>query len=65
MKLSEMSKLQSMDIDRKRKEYEDKHNDVVAKLKEKHKMEMHTCLNQMTRIESELSLKQQKHEMFI
>lgn len=44
-KLDEMMKHQQMEIERKKKEYEDKHNEVLLKLKEKHQQEMMTCLS--------------------
>ena len=41
-----------MEIERKRKEYEDKRNEVLKQLEEKHKQEMMFCLSTMSRLEN-------------
>jgi hypothetical protein len=49
-----LTRQQNLEIERKKKDYEDKHNEVLQKLKEKHEQELMTCLSQMSRIENTL-----------
>eukprot|EP00347_Sterkiella_histriomuscorum_P021290 403334523 len=64
-KLNDLLRQQNADIERKKKEYEEKHNEVVQKLKEKHEQELQTCISQMNRIENTLQEKQQKHDLHL
>ncbi|CDW80526.1 UNKNOWN [Stylonychia lemnae] len=64
-KLDEIQRAQNMEIERKRKEYEEKRNEVLKQLEEKHRQEMMFCMSTMSKVESTLQEKQEKHQQHL